>query len=134
MKAVYLLPVLSLAIVAFGWGNSSSTGNAYAADRQAPAEKKEVKMKCFDIPMDTAVFSSTYIFKDGLPVLYVVHDSEGDWQFHAGNGDFDTSKLMLVSLKNVLDYDPALNEVSDLPVDFMATRKSVDDPWVYSKS
>ena len=88
-------------------------------------------MKNFEIASDTAVVSSTYIFKENQPVLYVIHNADNDWQFHSGNHDYANEKLMLVSLSEVLDMDSKLNEVADLPENHCAERGSVGDKWVY---
>ena len=108
-------------------------GNAQVND----IDKMGQVVKKFNIPLDTAVISSSYIFNDMMPILYVTHDydEEGgsDWQFHSGNGDYDMSKMMLVSLKNILDFDASITAVSDLPIGYYASRKFLGDPWVYVK-
>ena len=49
---------------------------------------------------ETMVVTSSYVTQYGMPVLEVSHedDEEGGslWQFHAGNGDYDMSKMQLV--------------------------------------
>lgn len=92
--------------------------------------------KNFSIPENAAVVTSTYVVKENMPVLYVSHqydDEEGEiWQFHCGNGDYDMNKMLLVSLDQILDVDSSLTELSDLPVNFKATRRFIGDKWVYS--
>lgn len=90
----------------------------------------------FGIPENTAVVTSTYVVNENMPVLYVSHeydDEEGEiWQFHCGNGDYDMSKMLLVSLVEVLNIDDSLSELADLPLNSVARRKRVGDKWVYS--
>lgn len=90
----------------------------------------------FGIPENTAVVTSTYVVNENMPVLYVSHeydDEEGEiWQFHCGNGDYDMSKMLLVSLAEVLNIDHSLSELADLPLNSVARRKYVGDKWVYS--
>jgi len=89
--------------------------------------------KSFSTSTDTAVISSTYVLKEKQPVLHVIHDDEDEWQFHCGNHDYSSEKLMLVTLANMLDYDSKLVAVADLPLNHFATRDSVSDEWSYEK-
>ncbi|AMK77298.1 MULTISPECIES: hypothetical protein [Methylomonas] len=89
----------------------------------------------FDISEDTVVVTSTYIVKEKMPILYVMHEFdevEGViWQFHSGNNDYETDKILLVSLKNILNIDTTISDVSNLPVGFIARRKFIGDEWVF---
>ena len=40
---------------------------------------------------------------------------------------------MLVSLKEIFDQDPSILEVADLPIGYIATRKSKKDNWERQK-
>jgi hypothetical protein len=88
----------------------------------------------FDLPTNFAVLTTTYVIKDGLPILYVSHeqDDEGDpvWQFHCGNGDYSEARLMLVSISSILRIDPSVSQTADLPVGWVARRASSSDPWI----
>jgi len=87
----------------------------------------------FEDLLDRPVFTTTYVLKDNMPILFVTHDADGDWQFHAANEGVDTTKAMLVSLQNILDHDETVNEVSDLPIGHYASRGAVGEPWNYAK-
>jgi len=89
--------------------------------------------KSFSTSTNTAVISSTYVLKEKQPVLHVVHDDQDEWQFHCGNHDYSSEKLMLVTLANMLDYDSTLVELADLPINHFATRDSESDSWRYEK-
>jgi hypothetical protein len=89
-------------------------------------------MKQFDIPLNTAVVTSTYVMQDELPILYVSHeddDGESLWQFHCGNNDYSMEKMMLVGLGTVLATDSSLMELADLKKGYCANRKSPNAPW-----
>lgn len=90
-------------------------------------------MSNFADSLNTAVFTTTYVLKENEPILYVTHDVDGAWQFHAGNGRVDTTTGMLVSLQNILDHDDTMNEVADLPIGHYAARDSLEAPWIYKK-
>jgi hypothetical protein len=59
-----------------------------------------------DLPLNLAVFSTTYIFVEQLSILEVRHESDEDggatWEFHANNGDYSLSKFMIVALSEVI--------------------------------
>jgi len=92
--------------------------------------------KEFDFANEAAVFTSTYVTRDGMAILYVVHgfdEEDGeDWEFHCGNGDYSTGKLQLVRLDTILRLDPSIVEVADLPIGFTARRAAVGAPWQYT--
>jgi len=94
-------------------------------------------MQSFDIPLETMVMTSTYVTRDGLPVLQVSHEYDeedgDDWQFHCGNGDYAMDKMQLVRLSTILKIDPDVVVVADLPVGFVAKRTAVGQPWVYAQ-
>jgi len=79
---------------------------------------------------NTASFTSTHIFKQGLPILQVFHDGEdGSWQFHSGNS-VTTKELLIVGLGEVVRLDPSIAELADLPLGWQAQRRSIKKPWV----
>ncbi|EJA3100965.1 hypothetical protein MWT34_000009 [Vibrio vulnificus] len=94
-------------------------------------------MQGFDILGDVVVVTSTYVVNDRLPILYVSHEFdevEGViWQFHAGNNDYDMNKMLLVSLNSILEMDASINELSSLPLNSVARRKSIGDSWTFSE-
>ena len=91
----------------------------------------------FDIPLNHVVVTTSYITNQGMAVRYVSHtvDADGDvtWQFHANNGDYSSSVLQLVSLRQILELDPKLAEISSLPMGFSARRSSASSPWVIER-
>ena len=90
-------------------------------------------MKRFDITPETMVVTSTYITEGKLPILYVAHElgenGEVIWQFHCGNDDYDMKKMQLVRLDTILRIDPTINDISDLPLGFVAKRVSIGSVW-----
>jgi hypothetical protein len=63
------------------------------------------------------------------PILYVYHDQEdGAWQFH-GPGESNLESAVLVCLHHIVDKDPSITELVDLPLGWYAVREKVTDPW-----
>ena len=89
----------------------------------------------FDLPLNTAVFTTKFVVKRGDPILYISHDEEDDgWQFHNGEGGFDEKDAMVVSLKKITTLDPSVCEVADLPPGWYAERSRVGAAWIRKKS
>lgn len=78
-----------------------------------------------------AVFTVKAVINNSEPILYVVHDKEGEWQFLTG-GDVSMPDMMIVSLEQVIALDPSLGDLSWLPNGTEASRKSMNDDWVIS--
>src|SRR6266436_1510850 len=81
-------------------------------------------------PPNTAVFTSVRILDEGDWVHYVTHDEEdGAWQFHPSHGPSDMKEAAIVSLRSMVDLDPRIEELADLPLGWHAWRDSADAPW-----
>jgi hypothetical protein len=83
----------------------------------------------FADPMDLAVITLGRIVREGAPLLLVTHDEEdGAWQFLDGEHVFEDDALV-VSLFEMVQFDPSLRELADLPVGWFAWRASPGEPW-----
>ncbi len=83
----------------------------------------------FDQPQNCAVITVKSIVRGGKPILYVALDDEDDdWQFLDG-GDAQEENAMVVSLSSMVERDPSLRELADLPPGWSAKRKAPSDPW-----
>lgn len=69
---------------------------------------------------------------DGMPILLVSHDQDGDWQFLCGTTN-ETKDGALVSLGGLLTQDGTLSGVTDLPGGWRATRQKIGEAWVRSR-
>lgn len=79
---------------------------------------------------NTAVFTTRQVFDDGQPILYVSHDADdGAWQFHTGGTGVSAGDALVVCLKNVVELDPAICALADLPLGWIAERKNKGRPW-----
>jgi hypothetical protein len=72
------------------------------------------------------------ILVGGQPVLLVCHDeSDGGWQFLSG-GPCETVDAMVVSLANMLQHDPTIGELANLPLGWQAWRSERGKAWTQS--
>lgn len=85
----------------------------------------------FADPQNVAVFTSKEIVEQTLCIQYVTHDFEdGAWQFHGIDGPPDNdNEARLVSLKTIVDMDPTVKELANLPLGWIAWRAKPDSRW-----
>ena len=73
----------------------------------------------FPVSPDALVLTTKAIAFDGVPVMGVVHDEEGEWQF-LDDPAVDMEDLTIVHLAHVVAERPELGTVGDLPPGFEA--------------
>ncbi len=91
----------------------------------------------FDISLDAAVVTTTYVTQEKKSILYVTHEFDEDegivWQFHCGNNDYSSQVLQLVRLDEILAIDPDIITLATLPIGYSARRQSQYSAWVIAK-
>jgi hypothetical protein len=88
----------------------------------------------FDQPRDCLTISLRSIVFDGQPILFVSHDEDDHgWQFLDG-GEPEMANAAVVALSEIVDLDPSVLAIADLPPGWRAWRKSTDDAWQRAQS
>jgi|SRR5919197_5665763 hypothetical protein len=83
----------------------------------------------FDDPPNVAVFTTTHVVRAGQPILYVSHDAaDGAWQFHSADA-FSEDDAMVVALAEIVELDPSIIGLAQLPLGWRATRTSRASAW-----
>ena len=78
---------------------------------------------------NTMVFTTKKIVRENDPILYVYHDEEdGAWQFHHGES-VEVIDAEILALHEIVERDSTVNELSNLPMGWMAWRESKILPW-----
>jgi hypothetical protein len=93
-------------------------------DRNADFKFREAK--------NLAVFTTRQWLEQNKPILHVVHDEEGDWQFLTGDQMPEDGKL--VALEQILLRDKSLNDVFNLDYGEQAARERIGGKWERSRS
>ena len=76
---------------------------------------------------NVAVFTTRQVL-EGLPILRVVHEAEGDWQFLCDT-TYDVADLKVVALEEIVKRDPSVNELFQLNYGWHALREAVSEKW-----
>jgi hypothetical protein len=83
----------------------------------------------FDQPPDCAVVTVKAIISCGLPILFVSHDGDDHgWQFLRGDS-VTKEDASVVALREIVELDPSILELADLPPGWAATRRSANAGW-----
>jgi hypothetical protein len=84
----------------------------------------------FADPRNIAVFTTADVLRLRHPILHVSHDEEdGAWQFHAGAQQTSASDALVVALSEMVEHDPTICEVADLPCGWYAERDRIGSAW-----
>jgi len=84
----------------------------------------------FPVSPHTLVFTPESIMNGAEPVLYVYRGaSDGAWQFH-GAGESSIEEAVAICFHHIVDRDPTIKQLADLPLGWCASRKTASDPWV----
>ena len=84
----------------------------------------------FEDPPNVAVLTVWAVLDGSAPILRVCHDADdGAWQFLHG-GPVSEKDAALVGLGRMLERDPSLRELADLPEGWIAERADIGSPWM----
>jgi hypothetical protein len=84
----------------------------------------------FDDPPNVATYTTRRVLDEGHPILLVTHDEDdGAWQFLCGTTN-DAAHGRIVGLECIVDLDPSLIELADLPLGWRAWRESPGKAWI----
>ena len=84
----------------------------------------------FEDATNTAVFTSSRILGGEDWVYYVTHDADdGAWQFHPYSGRTPEEDARVVGLREMLEIEPRISELADLPTGWHAWRPEREGEW-----
>lgn len=85
-------------------------------------------MKQFKESLASVVLTSKWVMTRESPIVRISHHEDGIWEFF-GKENITEEEVIVVSLKQIIDVDPTVLEVADMPMAFNAFRQSVDTSW-----
>jgi len=84
---------------------------------------------CFADPPNLAAFITISAFEHGVPILYAEHAADdGAWTF-LDSPNWTLDDMIAVCLMHVVDLDPSLRELADLPLGWAAERPARGASW-----
>ena len=79
---------------------------------------------------DYSVYCCPHVFQKERPILLVIRDQDGAWQFLCG-GNEDTDDCHHVGVGHLLDSDPSIEVMANLSIASGAEREEISREWVY---
>ena len=77
------------------------------------------------------VFTTKQVMSGDLPLLLVTHNADdGAWQFVNGAETGDTKSGLFVHAEHIVDLDPSVLDLLNLPLGWIAWRGSQGEPWI----
>jgi hypothetical protein len=98
--------------------------------RRQPLLDRNTDFKFYE-KRNLGVYTTKQIFQ-GEPILYVYHNENGDWQFHASDNP-KIEDAILVCLEEIIKLDPSVNNIYHLQYGWSASRKSPEEDWEYAE-
>jgi hypothetical protein len=78
------------------------------------------------------VLTSRQVMEQEWPILCIRHDADdsGTWQFVNGHGDTENeADRVTAHIQQLIERDPSICAVADMPNGWRARRQSEDAPW-----
>lgn len=83
----------------------------------------------FDQAPEVGAVTTRQVVDDAMPILLVIHYSDDcSWAFLCDTTD-DEEDSRMVTMEEIVEMDPALKEVADLPPGWIAYRDFIGDEW-----
>lgn len=101
---------------------------AYRDDEGSPWEVEAIADQQEDAEL--GVLTSRQVMDQEEPVRIVIHDDEGDWMVLCGTTD-DPEDALIVGAHHLVDLDPEIEPLFDMPLNTRAWRDEPGDPWIY---
>ena len=78
---------------------------------------------------NATTFVCVCVHRRQKPLLRVLHDDDGDWQFLCGDDEHMEETPVIACLGCMIEREPSLLKVAKLPVDACAGRESETEEW-----
>ena len=75
-----------------------------------------------------AAYLSGTVFRRERPILLVLHEEDGDWQFLDGQ-PFDEDDALALHVEHVFEQHLDVRPLADLPAGWAAERTAADASW-----
>lgn len=87
----------------------------------------------FNEKTNTMVITTKGILEKRKNILFISHDEDdGIWEFLDGV-DVKEEDAAIVSIFEIVEIDPSINFISDLPMGWVAYRNDIESDWVRCK-
>lgn len=78
---------------------------------------------------EARAFACRKVWEQNAPILHVLHETDGDWQFLCGDDHPSADEAVLLHAQHVFDRFPDMAAVSDIRPGFYRWRNAPDQAW-----
>lgn len=82
-----------------------------------------------NIDFNVAVFTTVFVLEKKSKIIYVSHDSEGDWQFFGSEEDISEEDARVVSLAEIIEMEPSIKELLWMPEGMQCWKDLKSNEW-----
>lgn len=75
------------------------------------------------------VITTKFVIENNSPIVYVFRDEEGDWQFFGKEENIKEEDAKVISLDEILEIDPSINDILWISNGMQAWRDNVNSEW-----
>jgi len=82
-----------------------------------------------EINLNEAAFTTKHVVDANSPIVYVTHDTDGDWQFFGAEKIVSIEESRVISLGEIIEMDASIKELLLIPSLSKAQRINKDAKW-----
>jgi len=76
------------------------------------------------------VISTKSVVYENTSILNASHDEDGTWQFLGDDEELSEEDAVVLGLDEIIQIDPTLIEITNLPKGARAFRKNIGSQWI----
>ena len=81
--------------------------------------------------LNTYIITTKNVINNNFPIIRVIHDEDGDWQFLGDEENLTEDDAVVISIEELLSIDKSVKEVLNMPIEKQAMRINKESPWYY---
>ena len=79
----------------------------------------------------TKIITTKNVINNNFPIIRVIHDEDGDWQFLGDEENLTEDDAVVISIEELLSIDKSVKEVLNMPIEKQAMRINKESSWYY---
>jgi hypothetical protein len=81
--------------------------------------------------LNTYIITTKNVINNNFPIIRVIHDEDGDWQFLGDEENLTEDDAVVISIEELLSIDKSVKEVLNMPIEKQAMRINKESSWYY---
>ena len=81
--------------------------------------------------LNTYIITTKNVINNNFPIIRVIHDEDGDWQFLGDEENLTEDDAVVISIEELLSIDKSVKEVLNMPIEKQAMRINKESSLYY---